>query len=89
MIAVTGVSMRFGSKILFEDVTTTFAAGRRRPVAARRSSRRASRARVTRGSPGSARDDSLAQAGSHPRGEAGAASTPTSTRSSTWTATAR
>src|SRR6187455_3235885 len=29
MIAVTGVSMRFGSKILFEDVTTTFSAGRR------------------------------------------------------------
>ena len=29
MIAVTGVSMRFGSKILFEDVTTTFQAGRR------------------------------------------------------------
>src|SRR6188474_3827525 len=29
MIAVTGVSMRFGSKILFEDVTTTFQPGRR------------------------------------------------------------
>src|SRR5262245_23381606 len=29
MISVTGVSMRFGSKILFEDVTTTFSAGRR------------------------------------------------------------
>src|SRR5678815_4554012 len=29
MIAVTGVSMRFGNKILFEDVTTTFSAGRR------------------------------------------------------------
>src|SRR5882762_4518627 len=29
MIAVTGVSMRFGSKVLFEDVTTTFQAGRR------------------------------------------------------------
>src|SRR6266516_749074 len=29
MIAVTSVSMRFGSKILFEDVTTTFSAGRR------------------------------------------------------------
>src|SRR5436190_390409 len=29
MIAVTGVSMRFGSKILFEEVTTTFQAGRR------------------------------------------------------------
>src|SRR6476646_9304519 len=29
MIDVTGVSMRFGSKILFEDVTTTFSAGRR------------------------------------------------------------
>ena len=29
MIAVTGVSMRFGSKVLFEDVTTTFSAGRR------------------------------------------------------------
>ena len=29
MIAVTGVSMRFGSRILFEDVTTTFQAGRR------------------------------------------------------------
>jgi len=29
MIAVSGVSMRFGSKILFEDVTTTFSNGRR------------------------------------------------------------
>jgi ATPase subunit of ABC transporter with duplicated ATPase domains len=29
MIAVSGVSMRFGSKVLFEDVTTTFSAGRR------------------------------------------------------------
>src|SRR3954471_5923384 len=29
MITVTGVSMRFGSKILFEDVTTTFSEGRR------------------------------------------------------------
>ena len=29
MIAVTGVSMRYGSKILFEDVTTTFSGGRR------------------------------------------------------------
>src|SRR4026209_749070 len=29
MISVTNVSMRFGSKILFEDVTTTFSAGRR------------------------------------------------------------
>src|SRR5215831_18387565 len=29
MISVQGVSMRFGSKILFEDVTTTFSAGRR------------------------------------------------------------
>ena len=29
MISVTGVSMRFGSKILFEDVTTTFSAGGR------------------------------------------------------------
>src|SRR5881394_1269871 len=29
MIAVTGVSMRFGSKILFEEVTTTFSEGRR------------------------------------------------------------
>ena len=29
MISVTGVSMRFGSKILFEDVTTTFSVGRR------------------------------------------------------------
>jgi ATPase subunit of ABC transporter with duplicated ATPase domains len=29
MIAVQGVSMRFGSKILFDDVTTTFSAGRR------------------------------------------------------------
>src|SRR6478736_1794294 len=29
MIAVTSVSMRFGSKILFEDVTTTFSSGRR------------------------------------------------------------
>ena len=29
MIAVSGVSMRYGSKILFEDVTTTFSSGRR------------------------------------------------------------
>ena len=29
MISVSGVSMRFGSKILFEDVTTTFSKGRR------------------------------------------------------------
>src|SRR5688572_24249282 len=29
MIAVTSVSMRYGSKVLFEDVTTTFAPGRR------------------------------------------------------------
>src|SRR5438552_1284304 len=29
MISVQGVSMRFGSKTLFEDVTTTFSAGRR------------------------------------------------------------
>ena len=29
MISVSGVSMRFGSKLLFEDVTTTFSAGRR------------------------------------------------------------
>ena len=29
MIAVHGVSMRYGSKVLFEDVTTTFSAGRR------------------------------------------------------------
>src|SRR3954447_13424758 len=29
MISVNAVSMRFGSKILFEDVTTTFSAGRR------------------------------------------------------------
>src|SRR3982750_21755 len=29
MISVNGVSMRFGSKILFEDVSTTFTAGRR------------------------------------------------------------
>jgi ATPase subunit of ABC transporter with duplicated ATPase domains len=29
MIAVSGVSMRFGSKVLFDDVTTTFSAGRR------------------------------------------------------------
>ena len=29
MIAVSGVSMRFGSKVLFEDVTTTFSSGRR------------------------------------------------------------
>ena len=29
MISVSGVSMRFGSKVLFEDVTTTFSAGRR------------------------------------------------------------
>jgi len=29
MISVTGVSMRFGSKILFEDVTTAFSPGRR------------------------------------------------------------
>ncbi|NOT43696.1 MAG: ATP-binding cassette domain-containing protein [Acidobacteria bacterium] len=29
MIAVSGVSMRYGSKILFDDVTTTFSPGRR------------------------------------------------------------
>ncbi|MCC6164743.1 MAG: ATP-binding cassette domain-containing protein [Acidobacteria bacterium] len=29
MIAVHGVSMRYGSKVLFDDVTTTFSAGRR------------------------------------------------------------
>src|SRR5947199_8388992 len=29
MISVTGVSMRFGPKHLFEDVTPTFSAGRR------------------------------------------------------------
>src|ERR1700674_5391438 len=29
MISVQGVSMRFGSKILFDDVTTTFSSGRR------------------------------------------------------------
>src|SRR5438046_6931991 len=29
MISVSGVSMRFGSKILFDDVTTTFSADRR------------------------------------------------------------
>src|SRR5687767_12834172 len=29
MISVSGVSMRFGSKVLFEDVTTTFPTGRR------------------------------------------------------------
>src|SRR5512147_2299209 len=29
MISVHGVSMRYGSKILFEDVTTTFSSGRR------------------------------------------------------------
>jgi len=29
MIAVHGVSMRYGAKVLFEDVTTTFTAGRR------------------------------------------------------------
>src|SRR6187397_1907722 len=29
MISVSGVSMRFGSKILFEDVTTTFSSGKR------------------------------------------------------------
>ena len=29
MIAVSGVSMRYGSKLLFDDVTTTFSAGRR------------------------------------------------------------
>jgi len=29
MISVTGVSMRYGSKILFEDVTETFSSGRR------------------------------------------------------------
>jgi len=29
MISVSGVSMRFGSKVLFEDVTATFSAGRR------------------------------------------------------------
>src|SRR3954453_636573 len=29
MISVQGVSMRYGSKVLFEDVSTTFTAGRR------------------------------------------------------------
>ena len=29
MISVSGVSMRYGSKVLFDDVTTTFAPGRR------------------------------------------------------------
>src|SRR3954462_1809147 len=29
MISVSNVSMRYGSKILFEDVTTTFSPGRR------------------------------------------------------------
>ena len=29
MISVSNVSMRYGSKVLFEDVTTTFTAGRR------------------------------------------------------------
>src|SRR4051812_345621 len=29
MISVSGVSMRYGSKILFEDVTATFSSGRR------------------------------------------------------------
>lgn len=29
MISVSGVSMRYGSKVLFEDVTTTFSTGRR------------------------------------------------------------
>src|SRR6201998_2610462 len=29
MIAVENVTMRFGSRVLFEDVTTTFMAGRR------------------------------------------------------------
>jgi ATPase subunit of ABC transporter with duplicated ATPase domains len=29
MITASGVSMRYGSKVLFEDVTTTFSAGRR------------------------------------------------------------
>src|SRR4029450_3987898 len=29
MISVQGVSMRFGSKVLFDDVTTTFQSGRR------------------------------------------------------------
>jgi ATPase subunit of ABC transporter with duplicated ATPase domains len=29
MISVSGVSMRFGSKVLFEDVSTTFTSGRR------------------------------------------------------------
>src|SRR5262245_15840495 len=29
MITVSGVSMRFGSKVLFEDVTTTFSSGRK------------------------------------------------------------
>src|SRR2546429_743027 len=29
MISVQGVSMRYGSKVLFDDVTATFSAGRR------------------------------------------------------------
>src|ERR1700745_2179961 len=32
MIAVENVTMRFGSRVLFEDVTTTFMAGRRYAV---------------------------------------------------------
>ena len=61
MISVSGVSMRYGSKVLFEDVTTTFSAGpplrpdrpeRRRQVhvheAADRRARRRRRARSSR-----------------------------------------
>jgi ATPase subunit of ABC transporter with duplicated ATPase domains len=29
MISVSGVSMRYGNKVLFEDVSTTFSPGRR------------------------------------------------------------
>ena len=29
MISVSNISMRYGSKVLFEDVSTTFTAGRR------------------------------------------------------------
>src|SRR6266540_7558689 len=29
MISVSGVSMRYGSKVLFDDVATTFSSGRR------------------------------------------------------------
>jgi ATPase subunit of ABC transporter with duplicated ATPase domains len=43
MISVNDVSMRYGSKVLFEDVTTTFYPGRRYGLTGPNGSGRASR----------------------------------------------